>query len=112
LQLPAIGAAMTAIVNERRAADGQDPLPPVAINGIPRSSLVDTLCLLKLGGIDVGIAVDGAHRIGVAAMAYDLEYALPKDAPQEEFLMGASGWDVVECDGNIDMESRLEFNKE
>jgi hypothetical protein len=108
LQLDAIGAAMTALVNEQRAAAGQESLPPVTTGGIPRSSAVDTLLALKLTGIDVGIAVEGDRHIGVAALAYDLEYVLPKDAPREEFLAGVSGWDVVECDGSIDMESRWE----
>ena len=111
LTLEAIGAAMTAIVNDLRAAAGLPPLPPVTINGIPRSSAVDTLLVLKFTGVELGIAVDGDRQIGVAAMNYDLEYALPPDwPPLAEFILGIAKWDTQPADGVIEMTSRVKFD--
>jgi hypothetical protein len=110
LTLGAVGIAMTAIVNEARAEKGEDPLPAVIINGIPRSSAVDTLLTLKLTGIELGIAVEGDRQIGVAAMSFDLEYGVSALLPPlPDFLLAVSGWDVEPADGHIDMESRVEF---
>ena len=110
LMLPAIGAAMTAIVNERLAAEGKEPLPPVTVNGGWRSSILDTLLTLKLTTTELGIAVDGNREIGVAGMNFTLEYACPEySEPLPDFLLAVSGWDALPHDNVIDMVSRVEF---
>ncbi|MCL1915673.1 MAG: hypothetical protein FWG17_03050 [Desulfovibrionaceae bacterium] len=106
-----VGAAMTALVNKALAAAGKDPLPPATINGIPRSSAVDTLLSLTLKSTELGIAVDGNRQIGVAVLNFDLDYALSDFPPAlPDFLLAASAWDVVPADGKADMESRVEFD--
>ena len=116
LSLPAIGAAMTAIVNQKLEDEGKAPLPPETIAGIPRSSAVDTLLLIKLTGIEIGVAVEGKRQIGVAALNYDLEYAVPWKLAETDILQGVSqfisGWDAAPADGEIDMESRVELSVE
>jgi hypothetical protein len=110
LQLDAVGAAMTALVDEARAQAGKDPLPPVVVDGIPRTSAVDTLLVLEPAGTEIGIAVDGNRQIGVAVMNFGLEYAAPRTAaPDAEFLLAVAGWDVEPHDNVIDMESRAAF---
>lgn len=110
LLIDIVGAAMTAIVNAALVADGKEPMPPVVINGIPRTSAMDTLLTLKLTGVEIGIAVDGDRQIGVAALNFDLDYTLP-DMPAvlADFLLATAAWDVAPADGHIDMESRVEF---
>lgn len=110
LTLDSVGAAMTAIANEALTAAGKDPLPPVVAGGIARTSAVDTLLTLKLTSTEIGIAVEGDRQIGVAAMNFDLEYALPQTlSPALDFLLAVSSWDVQAADGVIDMEGRAEF---
>jgi len=110
LLIDIVGAAMAAIVNASLVAAGQEPLPPVVINGILRASAVDTLLTIKLTSTEIGIAVEGDRQIGVAALNFDLDYTLPKmPPPLADFLLGVTAWDVMPADGQIDMESRVEF---
>ena len=91
LTLDAIGEAMGAIVNERRAAAGKPPLEKSIRQG-ERRWPCDALLLLKLTSLDLGIAVDGEREIGVAALSFDLEYGpLPLDAAGlDDFLLAST----------------------
>lgn len=116
LNLSAIGAAMTALVNERLAYEGKEPLLPVYVDGQYRISIVDTLLKLVFNSTEMATVVDGDREIGVCAITCSIEYAFLEEMPDlAYFLLAHTDWDVEPADGHIDMQSRVEFpapNKE
>lgn len=108
LTLDRIGDALGRIVNERLVAAGHEPMVKLASGRWP----VDSLLLLELTGTELGIGVEGERQVGVAAMQYDLEYAMPRPCPEglPDLLACIGGWDVQPADGCIDMVSRVTFD--
>ncbi len=100
--IDALGREMAAIVEARLGK-----APPLQPNG---RSAVDTLLVLALSGTDMGIAVDGERQLGVACLAFSVEYAWPR-LPGElnDFLLAVSGWDTAPADGRMEMFSRVAF---
>lgn len=104
LQLDALGAAMTALAEDRLGK----PLPRDARG---RSPLDACLLLLRHTGTEIGISVDGDRQMGMASLSFDLEYRWPWLSPSlADFLLAVSGWDVAVPDGHVDMESRVVFD--
>jgi len=103
MSIDALGAAMTAIVESRLGK-------AVERDGQGRSPVDAALLAIKLTGTETGIAVDGERQIGVSTLTFDIEYQAPVfTAEMDDFLLGCSGWDVATADGNIEMQSRVEF---
>jgi hypothetical protein len=113
LNLDRIGAAMGDLVDEARAEADLPPLAPVRVDGEMRHP-ADVLLELRLQNTDLAIAVDGNREIGVAVLNFRLDYRIPRPRPDGEealpdFLLAASGWDVEPHDGQMEMESNVEF---
>lgn len=103
MSIDALGAAMTAIVE---AMLGKS----IGRNSANRSLVDAALLAIKLTGTETGIAVDGEQQTGVSTLTFEIEYQAPVfSADLDDFLLGCSGWDVATADGNIEMQSRVEF---
>lgn len=103
MSIDALGAAMTAIVE---AMLGKS----IGRNSASRSPVDAALLAIKLTGTETGIAVDGEQQTGVSTLTVEIEYQAPVfSADLDDFLLGCSGWDVAPADGNIEMQSRVDF---
>ena len=103
MSIDALGAAMTAIVEAKLGKN-------IGRNSENRSPVDAALLAIKLTGTETGIAVDGERQIGVSTLTFDIEYQAPVfTAEMDDFLLGCSDWDVATADGNIEMQSRVEF---
>ena len=103
MSIDALGAAMTAIVEAKLGKN-------IGRNSENRSPVDAALLAIKLTGTETGIAVDAERQIGVSTLTFDIEYQAPIfTAEMDDFLLGCSDWDVATADGNIEMQSRVEF---
>lgn len=103
MSIDALGAAMTDLVETKLGK----ALPRNSDN---RSPVDAALLAIRLTGTETGIAVDGERQIGVSTLTFDVEYQAPVfPADLDDFLLGCAGWDVAPADGNIEMQSRVEF---
>jgi hypothetical protein len=109
MRIDAVGIAMGAIADAARIEAGLAPLAPVRVDGALRHT-ADVLLRMELQSTEIGIAVEGDREIGVAVLTYALEYrrAYPL-LVLPDFLLAASGWDVMPADGRIDMVSKTVF---
>ena len=79
-------------------------------NSANHSPVDAALLAIKLTGTETGIAVDGEQQTGVSTLTFEIEYQAPVfTADLDDFLLGFSGWDVAPADGNIEMQSRVDF---